>query len=105
MYCSKPHRTTSTCRRYAPTIRSVDNVVDVHDLHVWSLSSGIRALSAHVVVGGRPSLGEAEEVGKHVKEAVGETFAIAHATLELENADSNGNARDCIPDAQRHMPE
>ncbi len=87
------------------TILSVDNVVDVHDLHVWSLSSGIRALSAHVVVGGRPSLGEAEEVGQHVKEAVGETFAIAHATLELESADSIGNARDCIPDAQRHMPE
>lgn len=105
MYCSKPHRTTSTCRCSAATILSVDNVVDVHDLHVWSLSSGIRALSAHVVVGGRPSLGEAEEVGQHVKEAVGETFAIAHATLELESADSIGNARDCIPDAQRHMPE
>jgi cobalt-zinc-cadmium efflux system protein len=87
------------------TILSVDNVVDVHDLHVWSLSSGIRALSAHVVVGSQPSLGEAEEVGKHVKAAIGETFAIAHATLELENADGNGDARDCVPDAQRHVPE
>ena len=86
-------------------ITSVDNVVDVHDLHVWSLSSGIHALSAHVVVGGQPSLEEAEEVGKQVKEAIGKIFAIAHATLELENADSKGNAPDCLPDAQRHVPQ
>ncbi len=80
-------------------------MVDVHDLHVWSLSSGIRALSAHVVVGGQPSLGEAEEVGQHVKEAIGKTFAIAHATLELENVSGDGAAPDCVPDAQRHIPE
>jgi cobalt-zinc-cadmium efflux system protein len=87
------------------TILSVDRVVEVHDVHVWSLSSGIRALSAHVVVGGQPSLEEAEEVGRHVKDAIGEPFTIAHATLELENADSDGATRDCVPDAQRHVPE
>lgn len=62
----------------------VDGVETVHDLHVWSLSSEVRALSAHVVLAGHPSLEQAQVVGERVKAAVGPPFAIAHATLELE---------------------
>ncbi|HUY63034.1 MAG TPA: cation diffusion facilitator family transporter [Acidimicrobiales bacterium] len=62
----------------------VPDVAEVHDLHVWSLSSEVRALSAHVVVAGHPTLEEAQVVGDRVKEAVGGPFAIAHSTLELE---------------------
>jgi cobalt-zinc-cadmium efflux system protein len=63
---------------------SVDGVAEVHDLHVWSLSSEVRALSAHVVVAGHPTLEEAQAVGVAVKGAISRPFAIAHATLELE---------------------
>ena len=52
--CSKPRPTTSTCRRCAKRSSPSTTWSSVHDLHVWSLSSGIRALSAHVVVGGQP---------------------------------------------------
>jgi cobalt-zinc-cadmium efflux system protein len=62
----------------------VDGVETVHDLHVWSLSSEVRALSAHVVLAGHPSLEEAQVVGERIKTAVGRPFAIAHSTLELE---------------------
>ncbi|MHB1502784.1 MAG: cation diffusion facilitator family transporter [Acidimicrobiales bacterium] len=65
-------------------MRSVEGVAEVHDLHVWSLSSEVRALSAHVVVSGHPSLEEAHCVGEHVKSSVSDQFAIAHATVELE---------------------
>jgi cobalt-zinc-cadmium efflux system protein len=61
-----------------------EGVAEVHDLHVWSLSSEVRALSAHVVVTGHPTLEEAQVVGDRVKRAVGTPFAIAHSTLELE---------------------
>lgn len=66
------------------TMLAVPGVEDVHDLHIWSLSSEVRALSAHVILDGHPTLEEAQVVGTAVKAAVSEPFAIAHATLELE---------------------
>jgi len=68
----------------AAAIEAVDGVDEVHDLHVWSLSSDIRALSGHIVLSGHPSLEEAQATGETVKRAIGPRFAIAHATLELE---------------------
>ena len=62
----------------------VDGVEHVHDLHVWSLSSDIRALSAHVVLDGHPTLEEAQVVATAIKRLIGPRFSIAHATLELE---------------------
>jgi cobalt-zinc-cadmium efflux system protein len=70
--------------RLTMTMSNVDGVESVHDLHVWSLSSEVRALSAHLVLAGHPSLEEAQVVGERVKEAVAPPFSIAHATLELE---------------------
>lgn len=68
----------------AATMASVDGVEAVHDLHVWSLSSDVRALSAHLVLRGHPSLEEAQEVAGRVRAAIAEPYGIAHATLELE---------------------
>jgi cobalt-zinc-cadmium efflux system protein len=62
----------------------VPGVGEVHDLHVWSLSSEMRVLSAHVVLTGHPSLEEAQVVGERVKRSIAAPFAIAHSTLELE---------------------
>jgi cobalt-zinc-cadmium efflux system protein len=63
---------------------AVEGVESVHDLHVWSLSSEVRALSAHIVVAGHPTLEEAQLVGAAVKQRIGARFDIAHATIELE---------------------
>lgn len=63
---------------------AVDGVEAVHDVHVWSLSSDVRAMSAHVILDGHPTLEEAQVVGRAVKTAVSAPFRIAHATLELE---------------------
>jgi cobalt-zinc-cadmium efflux system protein len=59
-------------------------VVSVHDLHVWSLSSDMRAMSAHVLVSGHPTLEQARVVGDRLKARLAADFAIGHATLELE---------------------
>lgn len=72
----------------------------VHDVHVWSLSSGVRVLSAHVVLAGSPSLADAEAVGDQMKVMLADRYGIAHATLELETADHAV----CVPDAERHVP-
>jgi cobalt-zinc-cadmium efflux system protein len=65
-------------------ISGTEGVTAVHDLHCWSLSSEVRALSAHVVLDGHPSLEEAQVVGERVKASVGRRFNVAHATLEME---------------------
>jgi cobalt-zinc-cadmium efflux system protein len=68
----------------AAAIAQTAGVDGVHDLHCWSLSGDVRALSAHVLVTGHPSLEEAQVVADRVKQVVHERFSIAHATLELE---------------------
>ena len=66
------------------TMAGVAGVDDVHDLHVWSLSSEMRVLSAHMVLTGHPTLEEAQIVGDQVKAAIARPFSISHSTLELE---------------------
>lgn len=68
-------------RRAIVTVPGVD---EVHDVHVWSLSSEFRALSAHLLLSGHPTLEEAQDVGNAVRRAVGGPFNLAHTTFELE---------------------
>jgi cobalt-zinc-cadmium efflux system protein len=65
-------------------ITAVDDVDEVHDLHVWSLSSDIRVLSAHLVLEGHPTLEQAQALAERVRAAVAVPFGLAHTTLELE---------------------
>jgi len=65
-------------------VTAVPGVVDVHDVHVWSLSSEVRALSAHLVLDGHPTLEEAQIVGDRVRATLAPRFGLAHTTLELE---------------------
>jgi cobalt-zinc-cadmium efflux system protein len=65
-------------------VRAVATVADVHDLHVWSLSSDIHAMSAHVAVSGHPTLEQAQATGERIKDLVARQFSIGHATIEME---------------------
>jgi cobalt-zinc-cadmium efflux system protein len=66
------------------SITEVNGVAEVHDVHVWSLSSDVRALSAHLVLEGHPTLEDAQALGERVRASVGPRFGLAHTTLELE---------------------
>jgi cobalt-zinc-cadmium efflux system protein len=70
--------------RVLDAVREHPTVVDVHDLHVWSLSSDIYALSAHVLLAGHPTLEQAQATADAIKRELADTFAIGHATLEME---------------------
>lgn len=63
---------------------AVPGVDDVHDLHIWSLSSEVVLLSAHLVMSGHPTLEEAQTVAGSVRTLLADEFGIAHSTLELE---------------------
>ncbi|MBA2527057.1 MAG: cation transporter [Pyrinomonadaceae bacterium] len=62
-------------------IRTVPGVADVHDLHVWSLTSGVNAMSVHAVLADH---GLHDEVLAAVQKKVTSEFKIAHATVQVE---------------------
>jgi cobalt-zinc-cadmium efflux system protein len=62
-------------------MESVGGVLQVHDLHVWTLTSGLHALSAHAVLAEGASHGE---VLTAVRERVTHGFPISHVTVQLE---------------------
>jgi cobalt-zinc-cadmium efflux system protein len=68
---------------------AVEGVRGVHDLHVWSITSSLRTLSAHLITDDVPV-----SVGANVRAAVGDMlvhqYGITHATLQLE-------CMDCAP--------
>lgn len=82
---------------------AVDGVESVHDLHVWTISSEFRALAAHLVLEGHPTLEEAQVVGERVKVQLSLGFRIDHATLELECEACATEADPCL-DAVSPMP-
>ena len=65
-------------------IRAVPGVIDVHDLHVWTLTSGYHALSAHVDVS--PDA-DGHAVLHILSDLAEKRFAIAHTTFQLERAE------------------
>ncbi|MBI1762415.1 MAG: cation transporter [Acidobacteria bacterium] len=63
-------------------IGKVAGVAGVHDLHVWSLTSGVNALSVHTVLADGA---KHDEVLAAVRECVTHDFKIAHATVQVES--------------------
>ncbi|HZG35531.1 MAG TPA: cation diffusion facilitator family transporter [Gaiellaceae bacterium] len=64
-------------------LRAVDGVVGVHDLHVWTITSGFPALSAHVLVEPRA---DCHSIRRDLEVLLRERFALTHTTLQVEHA-------------------
>ncbi|WLG13289.1 cation diffusion facilitator family transporter [Psychrobacter cibarius] len=60
-------------------------VQKVHDLHVWSITSGLNALSCHVVVNGEMSIYESSILISSLEQSLLE-LGIHHATIQVESA-------------------
>jgi cobalt-zinc-cadmium efflux system protein len=60
-------------------------VSGVHDLHVWSISQGLRTLSAHVVTDD-VTISAGARIQAAVSQLLGQEYGINHATLQLECA-------------------
>jgi cobalt-zinc-cadmium efflux system protein len=58
------------------------DVIEVHDLHVWEVTSGFPALSAHVVVRGGA---DCHERRRHLQRVLEERFGIRHTTLQVDH--------------------
>jgi cobalt-zinc-cadmium efflux system protein len=67
--------------RVQDTMMSVPGVTHVHDLHVWTISSGIFAMAAHVVV---PDQTSHRAVLKQLRDALHDNYGIDHITVQIE---------------------
>src|SRR3954463_9204256 len=63
-------------------LAAAPGVASVHDLHVWELTSGFSALSAHVVVGAKE---DCHERRAQLDALLHDRFGIDHATLQVEH--------------------
>lgn len=68
-------------------LESVEGVVGVHDLHVWTLTSEMDVASAHLVVTDESHLHGVLDRARHL---LRERWNIAHVTLQVEPADHTG---------------
>jgi cobalt-zinc-cadmium efflux system protein len=66
----------------AAAIRAYPGVTDVHDLHVWEISSGFPALSAHVLVGRDE---DCHGIRRDLETLLHERFGLDHTTLQVEH--------------------
>lgn len=65
-------------------ILSVDGVENLHDLHVWTITSGMPVLSAHVVVTRVPDAAGHERILHDLQGCLGDHFDVEHCTFQLE---------------------
>ncbi len=75
--------------RLEAALRALPGVADVHDLHVWSLSTTSIALTAHLVHEG----GDPAGLIRRADAEMHEHFGIAHATFQVETAALAENCR------------
>ena len=68
-------------------LRRVENVVDVHDVHVWTVTSGMDSATAHLRV---TSTEQVHQVLDDARVVLRERHGIVHATLQVEPADHTG---------------
>ena len=77
---------------------AMDGVTEVHDLHIWTITSGFPALSAHVMVG------QGEDCHARRRELAAmldEEFGIGHSTLQVEHSGGRGRLIEVSPRSGR----
>jgi len=85
-------------REMIDAMRQVPEVLNVHDIHVWSLGSSTHALSCHVLIRDVPP-SESDSILQGLNHVLGERFRISHTTVQFEHVSCPGCP---IPNNQQH---
>lgn len=67
-------------------VNKVQGIISIHDLHVWSITSGYNALSMHAVVHGDMSINEGQKILEELQHVL-KKHGIQHVTIQMENKD------------------
>jgi cobalt-zinc-cadmium efflux system protein len=75
-------------------MKSIPAVKDIHDLHIWSISSNLHSMSCHVLVDDC-SVSQAESVRQQIEDMLREKFGISHTTMQTECTQCNNGDLFC----------
>jgi len=82
-------------------VRGVPGVIDVHDVHIWSLASHTHALSCHVMIEDLP-LSASDAILRSLNEVLERRFHITHTTIQFEHALCEISSSGCGPVRAEH---
>lgn len=71
-------------KKITAEIKSVDGVLDIHDLHVWTISSGMNASSGHVIVKDQ-MVSESARIIDEIDKILRMKFNVSHTTIQIES--------------------
>ncbi|WP_240941816.1 cation diffusion facilitator family transporter [Paenibacillus sp. HB172176] len=63
---------------------SIDGVRDIHDLHIWTITSGLDSLSCHLLI---DDAADSQTVLQEAVKRIEEVFRIEHTTIQVEKSD------------------
>jgi cobalt-zinc-cadmium efflux system protein len=86
--------------RVTREMNDVDGVLDVHDLHIWSLGSSTHALSSHVLIEDMPP-SASDRILKRINEVLC-GFKIYHSTIQFEHVPCVMHDTGCQVNAHAH---
>ncbi len=92
-------------RDVTSSMRGIEGVLDVHDLHIWSLGSSTHALSCHVLIEDVPP-SASDIVLRRLNGMLAERFHIAHTTVQFEHVSCAISETGCaIPTRHDHRQD
>lgn len=77
------------------SLQEVPGVLDVHDLHIWSLGSQAHALSCHVLIEDMPP-SQSQAILQAVNDILGSKFHIHHTTIQFEHVCCDVSPSNCV---------
>ena len=86
--------------KVAEAITGVPGVVELHDMHVWTITSGIYALSTHILIQDQ-MLSRTHEITAAINRGLEKKFNITHTTFQLENEKCEDCAEGLVCQIQR----
>ncbi len=81
----------------ARAMLNVPGVREVHDVHIWSLSSNSHALSCHIHILDMPT-SETERIAHRIRQVLASEFGITHTTLQFEHTHEPGTFHAYMPE-------
>jgi cobalt-zinc-cadmium efflux system protein len=91
-------------KQVTEAICAVDGVLDVHDLHIWSLGSNSHALSCHVLIEDMPP-SRSDHILHKVKHVLGDRFHVHHTTVQFEHMSCAISGTGCVIPVDGHLHE
>jgi cobalt-zinc-cadmium efflux system protein len=77
-------------------LKALPGVIDAHDLHIWSLTSGRNMATTHLVIA---EDADHQDIIDSANRTLAERFAIAHATIQVEHDELANKCNPCGPTA------